>query len=57
LRLFKRRGLGECINTRLRQWRLYQFTVRERERVNALLHWFALANNILTGNRLIEAAS
>jgi len=41
--VFKRRGLGECINTRLRQWHLYQFTVRGREKVNALLHLFALA--------------
>lgn len=54
--VFKRRGMGECINARLRQWRLYQFTVRGREKVNAVLHWFALANNILAGHRLMMAA-
>ena len=55
--VLKRRGMGECINARLRQWRLYQFTVRGREKVNTLLHWFAIANNILAGNRLMSAAA
>jgi transposase len=50
--VYKRRAMGECINARFRQWRLYQFTVRGREKVNTMLHWFALANNILAGNRL-----
>jgi len=53
--IYKRRGLAECMNARFRQWRLYQFTVRGREKVNTLLHWFALANNVLTGHRLIMA--
>jgi hypothetical protein len=55
--VFKRRGMGECINARLRQWRFYQFTVRGCEKVNTMLHWFALANNILAGNRLMNAAA
>jgi transposase len=55
--VYKRRGMGECINARFRQWRLYQFTVRGREKVNTLLHWFALANNILAGHRLMTAAA
>jgi transposase len=54
--VFKRRGMGECINARFRQWRLYQFTVRRREKVTTMLHWFALANNILAGHRLLAAA-
>jgi transposase len=53
----KRRGMGECINARWRQWRLYQFTVRGREKVNTVLHWFALANNILAGYRMTRAAA
>ncbi len=50
--VYKRRAMGECINARFRQWKLQQFTVRGREKVNAVLHWFALANNILAGARL-----
>ena len=53
----KRRGMGECINARWRQWRLYQFTVRGREKANTVLHWFALANNILAGHRITAAAA
>lgn len=54
--VYKRRGMGECINARLRQWRLYQFTVRQRQKVTTILHWLALANNILAGHRLLAAA-
>jgi transposase len=54
--VFKRRGMGECINARFRQWRLYQFTVRQRQKVTTILHWLALANNILAGHRLLAAA-
>ena len=52
----KRRGMGECINARFRQWGLYQFTVRGCAKVNTVLHWFALANNILVGRRMTAAA-
>ena len=55
--VYRRRGCGECINARFRQWHLYQFTVRGPEKVNTVLHWFALANNILAGHRLITAAA
>jgi transposase len=54
--VYKRRGMGECINARLRQWRLCQFTVRGRAKVRAVLSLFALANNILQGHRLLLAA-
>ena len=54
-RVYKRRAMGECINARFRQWRLYQFTVRGRAKVNTVLHWFALANNVLAGHRLRTA--
>ena len=55
--VYKRRAMGECINARFRQWSLYQFTVRGREKVTSVLHWFALANNILAGHRLKLAAA
>jgi hypothetical protein len=53
--VYKRRAAGECINARLRNWNLRQFTVRGRQKVLAVLHWFALANNILAGHRLAAA--
>jgi transposase len=55
--VYKRRGMGECINARFRQWDLYQFTVRGCQKVNTVLHWFALANNILAGHRLVAATA
>jgi transposase len=54
--VYKRRGMGECINARMRQWRLSQFTVRGRTKLHAVLSLFALANNILQGRRLLLAA-
>jgi transposase len=53
--VYKRRGLAECMNARFRQWGLYQFALRGREKVNTVMHWFALVNNILTGHRLLMA--
>jgi transposase len=55
--VYKRRALGECINARFRQWDLHQFTVRGSEKVTTVLRWFALANNILAGHRLVTAAA
>jgi transposase len=53
---YKRRALHECINARFRQWGLYQFTVRGSRKIVPVLRWLALANNILTANRLLKAA-
>jgi transposase len=53
--IYKRRAPGECINARFRNWGLKQFTVRGIEKINAVLHWFALANNILAGYRMKAA--
>jgi transposase len=53
--VYKRRAPGECINARLRNWGLRQFTVRGREKVLTVLHWFALANNVLAAHRLTTA--
>jgi hypothetical protein len=36
---------------------LRQFTVRGREKVLTVLRWFALANNILAANRLLNATT
>lgn len=54
--VYKRRAPGECINARFRNWGLRQFPVRGRQKVLAVLRWFALANNILAGHRLLAAA-
>ena len=54
--IYKRRSMGECINARVRNNGLYQFTVRGLAKVQAVLHWHALANNILAGQRLLAAA-
>ena len=53
--VYKRRAPGELINACLRNWGLRQFTVRGREKVSTVLHWFALANNILARHRLMTA--
>ena len=55
--IYKRRALHECINARFRQWSLYQFTVRGSQKIATVLRWLALANNILTANRLLKAAA
>ena len=55
--VYKRRALGECIHARFRQWGLHRFTVRGVAKVNTALRWFALANNILAGHRLMTAAA
>lgn len=55
--VYKRRARAECINARFRNWGLYQFTVRGIVKVATVLRWFALANNILAGHRLIRAAA
>jgi transposase len=53
--VYRRRAPGECINARFRNWGLRQFTVRDRDKVHTVLRWFALANNILAGHRLMTA--
>jgi len=55
--VYKRRAPGECINARFRQWGLTQFTLRGLTKVNTVLRWFALANNILMGHRLLTATA
>src|SRR5215472_8178038 len=52
--VYKRRAQAECINARFRNWGLYQFTVRGVEKVQTVLRWFALTNNISAGHRLLS---
>jgi transposase len=55
--VYKRRAPGECINARFRNLGLRQFILRGREKALTVLHWFALANNILAADRLTPAAT
>jgi len=54
---YKRRSIAECINARGRKWTLDQITVRGRDKALSALRWFALANNILQGHRLVRRAA
>ena len=55
--VYKRRAPGECINARFRNWGLRQFILRGREKVLTVMRWFALANNVLAGHRLLTQAA
>lgn len=54
---YRKRSIHECINARFRTWGLLQLTVRGRAKALVVLAWFALANNILQGERLRRAAA
>jgi transposase len=54
---YRRRSIHECINARFRQWGLTQLTVRGRAKALVVLTWYAIANNILQGERLRRAAA
>jgi transposase len=55
--VYKRRAPGECINARFRNWGLRQFMLRGHEKVLTVMRWFALANNVLAGHRLLTQAA
>lgn len=55
--LYKRRSICECIHARWRNWNLIRLTVRGLPKVKTTMLWYALANNILQGDRLIRAAT
>lgn len=55
--IYRLRAIHECINARFRQWSLAQLTVRGKAKAIAVLTWYALANNILQGERLRQAAA
>ncbi len=54
---YRLRSIHECINARFRQWGLVQLTVRGRAKALIVLTWYALANNILQGERLRRAVA
>jgi transposase len=54
--LYKLRSICECIHARWRNWNLIHLALRGHIKVKAAMLWYALANNILQGNRLIRAA-
>jgi transposase len=54
---YRKRSIHECINARFRQWGLVQLTVRGRVKAAIILTWYALANNVLQGERLRQAAA
>jgi transposase len=51
--VYKRRGIGECIHGRWRNWNLTRLTVRGAAKIKSVMLWYALANNILQGHRLL----
>ncbi len=55
--LYKTRSICECIHARWRNWKLLHLTVRGSSKVKAAVLWYALANNILQGDRLMRAAT
>jgi len=55
--VYKRRAQAECINARFRNWGLQRLSVRGLRKVQTVLRWFALTNNILQGYRLLQAAA
>ena len=54
---YRKRSIHECINARFRQWGLRQLPVRGRAKAAIVLTWYAVANNILQGHRLRQAAA
>jgi transposase len=54
---YRKRSIHECINARFRQWGLRQLTVRGIAKAAIVLTWYAVANNILQGQRLRQAAA
>jgi transposase len=52
---YKPRSICECIHARWRNWGLRQLTVRGIDKVRAVLHLYAVTNNILQGHRLDNA--
>lgn len=50
--IYKVRPISECIHAHWRNGKLWQFTVRGLAKVKAVMLFYALANNILQGERL-----
>ena len=48
---------GEKVDARWHNWNLIRLPVRGRAKVKAVPHWYALADNILQGSRLMRATT
>jgi transposase len=55
--MYQTRSICECIHARWRNWNLLRLPVRGRVKVKAVVLWYALANNILQGDRMMRAAA
>jgi transposase len=55
--VYKPRSICECIHARWRNWNLIRLTVRGLPKVKAVMLWYALANNILQGERMMRQAA
>jgi transposase len=55
-KLYKTRSICECIHARWRNWNLIRLTVRGLPKVKTVMLWYALANNIVQGARMIQEA-
>jgi hypothetical protein len=51
----ERPGAAECVNAQARNRGLTRLLVRGREKVRAVLLWFAIAHNLLRATRLRAA--
>ena len=45
--IYRERGMGECVNARMRQHGLYQFVVRGLPKVTCVVLWMVIAHNLL----------
>src|SRR5215472_4945642 len=53
-KLYRNRAKCECIHARWRNWDLGRLKVRGEAKVMAVMHWHALANNILQADRILR---
>ena len=53
--IYRERSICECIHARWRNWNLIRLNVRGIAKIKAAMLWYALANNILQGHRLVAA--
>ena len=55
--VYRERGMHECINAHLRNCGVVRLLVRGRQKVRAVLLWFAIAHNLLRALALRSAAA
>jgi transposase len=55
--IYRERSICECIHARWRNWNLIRLNVRGTVKVKAVMLWYALANNIIQGQRFARIAA